>query len=87
MKDRFGSLVLLMLLVAGGTGIVWVPTKGDNADFVPNPEMRAMLELRGAAFDAIPGAVRQDNTAMPVSPILERACPLSLVKPSERPSS
>jgi hypothetical protein len=68
MNHRFGSVVMVVLLSAAGAGISFLPVNWDNADYAPNPEVRAILERRGAPFEPVPGAATEEPPKVPISP-------------------
>ena len=59
MNQRFGSVVLVVLVSAAGAALAILPVRWQNPDYVPNPEVRAILERRGAWFDAAPAGAAQ----------------------------
>jgi hypothetical protein len=59
MRNRYrGPFALFLSVAAAGLLLSVMPTRYVQPDFEPNPEVRAIMERRGAHFDAVPGAAR-----------------------------
>jgi hypothetical protein len=59
MRTRYpGTFALFLSVAAAGLLLSVMPARYVQSDFEPNPEVRAIMERRGAHFDAVPVAAR-----------------------------